>query len=215
MAAGSAAAYTDISASEAHAMIASDETVIVVDVREYSEFCQPALHIENAVNLPWNSGVLPARFAELSADATIVTVCASGGRSYRAAAFLDSQGFTNVHDMQGGMNGWSFDREPCGPEPVLTLSKSDSSVQVDWSPATGVQNYDLMVGFIDGLADGVTHVDLGAAGCLSVGSPFSYATDPDGLIPGTAYFYLVRQAAGSWGVSSENQERIAGSPTCD
>ena len=34
-------------------------------------------------------------------------VCHSGGRSNSAANFLDSQGFTNIYDMKGGMSSWT------------------------------------------------------------------------------------------------------------
>jgi rhodanese-related sulfurtransferase len=166
-------AHTDISVGDAYDMIVSDESLIVVDVREYSEFCGSLLHIEDAANLPWNSGVLQARFAELPTDVDIIVVCASGGRSNLAANYLDDQGFTNVFDMLGGMNAWTEETESCDAEPVLTVSKQAAGVEVNWTPITGTQDYDLIRGLIDGMADAGTHIDLGLTECLPHRSGFS------------------------------------------
>jgi rhodanese-related sulfurtransferase len=206
-------AHTDISVGDAYDMIVSDESLIVVDVREYSEFCGSLLHIEDAANLPWNSGVLQARFAELPTDVDIIVVCASGGRSNLAANYLDDQGFTNVFDMLGGMNAWTEETESCDAEPVLTVSKQAAGVEVNWTPITGTQDYDLIRGLIDGMADAGTHIDLGLTECLADDSAFTFHTDP--AFPFSPYFYLARQKTGSFGKSSSGKERRSGSLSCE
>ena len=58
LAAGAANAYTNITRAEAWDRIQAGGDLVVLDVREYIEFCGFSEHIENAVCLPWTSGVL-------------------------------------------------------------------------------------------------------------------------------------------------------------
>ena len=100
-------AHDDVSVEDAQVMITTNPQLIVVDVREESsEYCGPLGHISGALNYPWSSGVLQDRYDELPIDGEILVVCHSGGRSNTAANFLDSQGFTNIYDMMGGMSAW-------------------------------------------------------------------------------------------------------------
>jgi len=50
---------------------------------------------------------LPARLHELKQDHHTVIFCHGGGRSRRATEFLMSQGFTNVHNLRGGITAWA------------------------------------------------------------------------------------------------------------
>lgn len=88
---GSAFGYTDVTLEEARertilglrqAILAMQLTVnihaeqelIVVDVREPSEFCGSSGHIPGAVNYPWNSNVLQARYNELPKTVDILVI---------------------------------------------------------------------------------------------------------------------------------------------
>ena len=86
-------AHTDVTPEQAHDLIALTESLLVVDVREPSEYCDARGHIPGAWNYPLNTGVLYARYEELPVDRPILVVCRSGARSNVAANFLDSQGF--------------------------------------------------------------------------------------------------------------------------
>jgi rhodanese-related sulfurtransferase len=207
-------AHTDISASDAHDMILAGGDLIVLDVREYSEFCGPSSHIEDAASLPWNSGILQARLSALPVDGTIIVVCASGSRSHQAASFLDSRGYTDIYDMGGGMGAWRWETEACDAEPVVRMHKPASEIRINWTPTPGVQDYDLLRGYIDDLADNVTTVDLGVTECRADDTPFTYHTALDAPFPGSPYFYLARQKSGSWGRSSQGQERVPGTDDC-
>src|SRR5262249_28948454 len=68
--------------------------VRIVDVRRPDEFTGELGHINGAELIVLDT--LPERIAELAKDQTIVFVCRSGGRSGRAAAFAQAQGFTRV-----------------------------------------------------------------------------------------------------------------------
>ena len=208
-----ALAHTDITTSVARDMIASGQDLVVLDVREYSEFCESYEHIEDAVNLPWSSDVLESRFEEVPSDATIIVVCASGGRSHLASTFLDGEGYSDVYDMQGGMSGWEYETEACDPSPFLLLHKDASGAEINWTPVTGTQDYDLLRGLLSNIADAGTTVDLGLTDCLVEASSYTYYSDTDPPLPGVAHFYLCRQIARSWGQSSQDQERIPQS--CD
>jgi rhodanese-related sulfurtransferase len=110
-------AHTDLTPAEVKAMLDTGGDLVVLDVREGSEYCdstyQPPGHITGAINMPWNSGYLQAHYGEFSADDTTIVVCRSGARSNAAANFLDGAGFTNVFDMLGGMNAWDRETEIC------------------------------------------------------------------------------------------------------
>jgi rhodanese-related sulfurtransferase len=106
-------AHTDVTAEQARELIDSTNDLIVVDVREPSEYCDTKGHIPGALNYPWYSGVLEAQYGELPMDGPVLVVCGSGSRSNRAADFLDSEGFSMVYDMLSGMRVWTWETEPC------------------------------------------------------------------------------------------------------
>ena len=72
-----------------------------IDVREVEEV--RAGKIPGAINMPL--GLVEFRMHELDKSKEYVMVCRSGGRSGRAAQFLESYGF-KVINMDGGMLDW-------------------------------------------------------------------------------------------------------------
>lgn len=122
--------HTDVTPTEVKAMLDAGGDIVVIDVREESEFCDstysPPGHIAGAINMPWNSGYLQAHYGELAADDTTIVVCRSGNRSNSAANFLDGVGFTNVFDMLGGMNAWDWETETCDYSGVLPPCQRDT-----------------------------------------------------------------------------------------
>jgi rhodanese-related sulfurtransferase len=87
---------------------AARETPLVVDVREpwELELCR----IEGAVSIPL--GEIARRAGELPRDRPLVMVCHRGGRSQHAATLLAGAGFTDVHNLRGGIDAWALDVEP-------------------------------------------------------------------------------------------------------
>jgi len=108
-----ALAHTDVTAEQARDLFDSSNDLTVVDVRERYEYCNTRGHIPGALNYPWSSGVLQARYEELPTDGPVLVVCAAGGRSNAAANFLDSNGFSTVYDMLRGMSAWQWQTAPC------------------------------------------------------------------------------------------------------
>ena len=76
------------------------EGTLLLDVREPVEWEHG--HIDGAVNVPLMQ--LPARLEELP-DAHLVVVCAVGGRSGQAVAWLTVQG-RRATNLEGGMVEW-------------------------------------------------------------------------------------------------------------
>jgi phage shock protein E len=76
--------------------------VMILDVREQDEW--DAGHIPGAVFMPM--GQVPDRLSEIPKDKTVIVQCRSGNRSSQVTDFLVQQGFTNVHNMAGGLNAW-------------------------------------------------------------------------------------------------------------
>ncbi len=78
---------------------------LLLDVREPHEIEICAL--ENIVSMPL--ATVPQSAAALPRDRDIVVICHHGGRSLKAALYLQSQGFDKVINLSGGMHAWATD----------------------------------------------------------------------------------------------------------
>ncbi len=78
------------------------DDVLLIDVREPSEYA--AGHIPGITLIPM--GEIPNRLADIPKDKTVIVSCQSGRRSSQIASFLQEQGFTNLHDLDGGFSAW-------------------------------------------------------------------------------------------------------------
>jgi rhodanese-related sulfurtransferase len=76
--------------------------VVILDVREQSEY--DAGHIPGVKLIPMNT--VPNRLNEIPKDKPVIVTCRSGNRSGQVTDFLRQQGYTNVHNMTGGINAW-------------------------------------------------------------------------------------------------------------
>lgn len=47
-----------------------------------------------------------AAIANLNKNEPVLVYCAVGGRSRQAASYLEKQGFTEIYDLQGGIQSW-------------------------------------------------------------------------------------------------------------
>lgn len=82
-----------------------DRELHLVDVREHMEFCGAMGHLETAELVPLVD--LERVAAGWDRQRAIVTICAYGTRSGKAAAILSELGFERVASLQGGMVRWS------------------------------------------------------------------------------------------------------------
>ena len=77
--------------------------VVLLDVREHDELALAS--VDGALHIPMRE--IPARLGELDASKPLVVMCHAGGRSRRVAEFLQGNGFSNVFNLQGGIDAWS------------------------------------------------------------------------------------------------------------
>ena len=123
-----ASPYTNISAGTAYDMITSGlyPDLVVLDVRTQEEY--DGGHIYGAVWIPFNE--LPARINELAGHENheIIVYCLAGSRSATASGTLDSNGFTKVYNMLGGITAW----ESAGyPVWIATVHNIDTAFNYD------------------------------------------------------------------------------------
>ncbi len=90
----------------------------ILDVREDYEW--EAGHVDGALHIPLEQ--LPARLEELDPDEDLHVICRSGGRSRRAADWLEGNGYTAIN-VSGGMGAWLEAGKPMvsetGSEPTV------------------------------------------------------------------------------------------------
>ena len=89
---------TEVSQSELN-------NVILIDVRTPEEF--EAGHLENAKNINWYDTDFSTQFDEISKEETVYVYCKMGGRSAKAQHVLDSLGYKNVVNLEGGYDAYS------------------------------------------------------------------------------------------------------------
>jgi len=76
--------------------------VFLLDVREPDEYA--AGHIPGITLIPMND--VPSRLSEIPKDKQVIVTCRTGNRSGQITDYLREQGFTNVHNMDGGIVAW-------------------------------------------------------------------------------------------------------------
>lgn len=96
----------EITTAELQQKLEKGETLQMIDVREDDEVAVGM--IPGAIHIPL--GEVPERLDELEKTTPYVLICRSGGRSGRAAEFLEAQGY-DVTNMVGGMLDWQGEVE--------------------------------------------------------------------------------------------------------
>ena len=98
--------YTSIDVGTAYGMITGGAypNLVILDVRTKGEY--DSGHIYGATLIPVTD--LPTRIGELASHMNdeILVYCGSGGRSKTASGILDSNGFTKVYNILGGITAW-------------------------------------------------------------------------------------------------------------
>ena len=98
--------YTSIDVATANDIITggSYPNLIILDVRTQSEYDEG--HLENAILIPITE--LESRINEILQyrDTEIIVYCKAGGRSAQASSILDSNNFTKVFNVLGGITAW-------------------------------------------------------------------------------------------------------------
>jgi len=82
----------------------NNDDALVIDVRESAEFAKG--HIKGATNMPFSAFKDKLDSLSKHKDSVVLAYCASGAVSGKACKLLTKAGFTNVHNVSGGINSW-------------------------------------------------------------------------------------------------------------
>jgi rhodanese-related sulfurtransferase len=93
------------------ALAAGDDAYRLLDVREPWEW--NLARIEGSELVPM--GEIPAKVEALNRTHPTVVICHHGMRSLQVVAFLQRQGFGNLHNLHGGIDAWSRQIDPAVP----------------------------------------------------------------------------------------------------
>lgn len=94
----------NISPRELKRRLDAGEETVLLDVREPWEF--ELARIEGSTLIPMSR--LEERFTELDPGSETVVICHHGNRSAFVAQALQSVGFKNVLNLEGGLDAYSF-----------------------------------------------------------------------------------------------------------
>ena len=106
-------------AKEVSELIKGD--VLLLDVRNADEIAEQSYDVKNSINIPLDS--IEIKMKTIPKDKQVVLVCQSGKRSKEAYDILVKKGFTNLANMEGGMNAWSEAGFPTKSNEVVASSE--------------------------------------------------------------------------------------------
>ncbi|RKU18497.1 hypothetical protein C6503_09315 [Candidatus Poribacteria bacterium] len=98
----------EISAQTLKQKLDENESILLLDVREPSEY--DIVHLEDARLIPLNT--LPHHIDSLPSDQEIIVYCHHGQRSLYAVAYLQQNGFTAAKNLIGGIDQWAAEIDP-------------------------------------------------------------------------------------------------------
>ena len=103
---------TTISVHELKRKTEGNGAFAIIDVREPFEY--EIARIDGAKLIPLAE--IGDRTEELQREQPIVVHCHSGARSAQAVRLLQQRGFSNVYNLEGGIDAWSDQIDPSVPK---------------------------------------------------------------------------------------------------
>lgn len=88
-----------VSASDAVALIESDDPPVIIDVRTPEEYASG--HVAGAINIDVNGADFSSQISELDPEQKYLVYCRSGSRSAQAAAQMEAAGIADIADAGG------------------------------------------------------------------------------------------------------------------
>lgn len=83
----------------------------LVDVRTREEY--KSGHLKNSLLADWKKrDEFARRVKKLDNTKPVYLYCAAGGRSHAAAEWMRSNGFTQVYELDGGIEKWKEENKP-------------------------------------------------------------------------------------------------------
>ena len=91
-----------ITVTEARKLMAAHKDLLLIDVRSPQEFGQG--FIAGSQNIPFID-LMEGRH-NLPKDKPVLLICSIGGRSFAAVQLLQEKGYTQVYNLDGGLQAW-------------------------------------------------------------------------------------------------------------
>ena len=109
----SPAGIQNVTVEEAKKMVGKED-VFILDVRTPSEFNSSRIEGATLISVTNSGGsslspdqLLESRINEVPKDKKILVYCRSGHRSTSASKILVNAGYSQVYNMEGGINAWT------------------------------------------------------------------------------------------------------------
>jgi rhodanese-related sulfurtransferase len=99
---------TEITVRDLAARRAANEPLLLLDVREPDEVATAAIAGATVIRM----AEIPQNLGHLPNDRPIVVMCHHGSRSAHVTGFLNSNGFANAVNLDGGIDAWSREIDP-------------------------------------------------------------------------------------------------------
>jgi phage shock protein E len=103
----------DVTPREAYDIITASQSPgipVIIDVRTPQEYSEG--HLNNAINIDYNSKSFKDEISQLDKDITYIIYCRTGLRSAAAQMVMGEAGFKYVINMSGGISNWEKDGLP-------------------------------------------------------------------------------------------------------
>jgi rhodanese-related sulfurtransferase len=100
-----------LNATEFESGISNKDSIQILDVRTPGEYSSG--HIKGALLADWNNKEeFNRRIAFIDKNKPVYIYCLAGGRSASAAKKMRAEGYENIYELKGGINGWKADNKP-------------------------------------------------------------------------------------------------------
>ena len=98
--------YNEITPDKAYEIIENNNEIVIIDVREESEY--ETGHLIDSVNIPL--GTIEQSITKVvdNKETSIIVYCKSGVRAIDASKILINKGYTNVYTF-GGIDSWEYE----------------------------------------------------------------------------------------------------------
>jgi adenylyltransferase/sulfurtransferase len=101
----------EMTVAELKQKLDAGEPVTIIDVREPHEWDIANLEPHGSRLIPQGQ-VAERAEAEIPREGTVVIHCRSGARSGKAVEYLQTQGWSNLYNLKGGILGWADQVDP-------------------------------------------------------------------------------------------------------
>lgn len=96
----------DLTQAQWSEQLEADDNAVIMDVRTDAEIAEG--YIPEAIHMDiYNAGAFMDKAKQLDASKNYYVYCRSGARSGQACAILNSLGFENTYNLEGGFSEWT------------------------------------------------------------------------------------------------------------